>query len=193
MSSEEKLAFRKKLPVEVSRFYGYLDTVSDPKAEDISLYGPEDDETPPRRYAGKDNYEHTGKRFSFVKRDIDAGLRVFGLDLNDYDDMKPEQREYIKRTLREAKYGPSVPPSRRTRHIAARRLDDYDQRLKKVGQGYRKENYIDKHGLKGGGEVPTKIKGKDRRKRFLDISREMIPSLVDRGDSFERAINKRLS
>ena len=193
MSREEKIAFRKKLPAEVSRFYGYLDTVSDPKAEDISLYGPEDDETPPVRYAGKDTRAHTGKRFPFVKRDIDAGLRGFGLDLNDYDDMTPKQREYIKKTLRETKYGPSVPASRRTRHIAARRLDDYDKRLKTIGQGYHKENYVDKHGLKGGEKAPIIIKGKDRRKRFLDISREMIPSLVESEESFQEAVDRRMS
>ena len=193
MSSKEKLAFRKKLPVEVSRFYGYLDTVSDPKAEDISLYGPEDDETPPVRYAGKDAYAHTGKRFSFVKRDIDAGLRVFGLDLDDYDDMTPKQRDYIKKTLGDYKYGPKIPPHRKTRNIAARRLDSYDKKQKTIGMGYHKENYVDKHSLKGGEEAPIKIKGKDRRKRFLDISREMIPSLVEKEDSFEEAINRRLS
>ena len=193
MSREEKLAFRKKLPSEVSRFYGYLDTVSDPKAEDISLYGPEDDETPPVRYAGKDTRAHTGKRFPVVKRDIDAGLRLFGLGLNDYDDMTPKQREYIKKTLREMRYGSSIPASRRTHHIAARRLDDYDKRLKTIGQGYHKENYVDKHGLKGGEKAPIKIKGKDRRKRFLDISREMIPSLVESKESFQEAVDRRLS
>lgn len=196
MSSEEKIAFRKKLPTEVSRFYGYLDAVSDPKAEDIYLQGPEKDETPPRRYAGKDTKYHTGGRggkYDFLKRDIDAGLRVFGLDINDYDDMKPEQRDSIKRKLREMKYGPNVRPSRKTHHIAARRLDDYDDLLKIIGQGYRKENYLDKHGLKGGEKDPVKVEGKDRRKRFLDISREMIPSLVDKEDSFEEAVNRRLS
>jgi len=203
MSSKEKLAFRKKLPVEVSRFYGYLDTVSDPKAEDISLYGPEDDETPPVRYAGKNTMQHTGYRlrpdgsrgsnYNFVKRDIDAGLRVFGIDLDDYDDMTPKQRDYIKKTLGDYKYGPNVPPHRKTRNIAARRLDSYDKIQKTIGMGYHKENYVDKHSLKGGEEAPIKIKGKDRRKRFLDISREMIPSLVEKEDSFEEAVNRRMS
>lgn len=86
MSSEEKLAFKKELPTQISRFYNYLDTVSDPKAKDIRLWGTEGD----------------------------------------------------KRT-------------------------------------------------------PAFIEGKDRRKRFLDISREMIPSLVEKEDSFEEAVNRRMS
>ena len=107
--------------------------------------------------------------------------------------MTPKQREYIKKTLREMRYGSSIPASRRTHHIAARRLDDYDKRLKTIGQGYHKENYVDKHGLKGGEKAPIKIKGKDRRKRFLDISREMIPSLVESKESFQEAVDRRLS
>lgn len=87
MSREEQIAFRRKLPTEVSRFYGHLDTVSDPNAKPIRLWGTE----------GKD-----------------------------------------KRT-------------------------------------------------------PVFLEGKDRRKRFLDISREMIPSLVEKEDSFEEAVNRRMS
>lgn len=86
MSSEEKLAFKKNLPTEVSRFYNYLDTVSDPNAKGIRLWGTEGDK-----------------------------------------------------------------------------------------------------------QMPVLIDGKDRRKRFLDISREMIPSLVEKEDSFEEAVNRRMS
>jgi hypothetical protein len=87
LSIEEKSAFKKNLPAEVSRFYNYLDTVSDPEAKDIRLWGTE----------GKDK------------------------------------------------------------------------------------------------QMPVRLEGKDRRKRFLDISREMIPSLVEKEDSFEEAINRRMS
>lgn len=86
MSREEQIAFRRKLPTEVSRFYGYLDTVSDPKAKDIRLWGTEGDK-----------------------------------------------------------------------------------------------------------QMPVRIEGKNRRKRFLDISREMIPSLVEKEDSFEESVNRRMS
>lgn len=86
MSSEEKLAFKKELSTEVARFYNYLDTVSDPEAKDIRLWGTE-----------------------------------------------------------------------------------------------------------GGKKMPVRLEGKDRRKRFLDISREMIPSLVEKEDSFEKAVNRRMS
>lgn len=86
MSSKEKLAFKKEVPTEVARFYNYLDTVSDPEAKDISLWGTEGDK-----------------------------------------------------------------------------------------------------------KTPTRLEGKDRRKRFLDISREMIPSLVEKEDSFEEAVNRRIS
>jgi len=86
MDSEEKLAFKKNLPTEVGRFYNYLDTVSDPEAEDIRMWGTEGDK-----------------------------------------------------------------------------------------------------------KMPTRLEGKDRRKRFLDISREMIPSLVESEDSFEESVSKRMS
>lgn len=86
MSSKEKAAFKKEVPTEVARFYNYLDTVSDPKAKDIRLWGTEGDK-----------------------------------------------------------------------------------------------------------QMPVGLEGKDRRKRFLDISREMIPSLVEKEDSFEEAINRRIS
>lgn len=86
MSSKEKSAFKKNLPTEVSRFYNYLDTVSDPEAEDLRLWGTD-----------------------------------------------------------------------------------------------------------GANRNPVRLEGKDRRKRFLDISREMIPSLVEKEDSFEEAINRRMS
>jgi hypothetical protein len=86
MSPEEKSAFKKNISSEVSRFYNYLDVVSDPKAKDIRLWGTEGDK-----------------------------------------------------------------------------------------------------------QMPVRLEGKERRKRFLDISREMIPSLVEKEDSFEEAINRRMS
>jgi len=104
MSSKEKLAFKKNLPVEVRRFYNYMDAVTDPKAEDVYMWGP-----------------------------------LFNLN---------EQGEM---------------------NIRRRGADE------------------------AGGIRPIKIKGKDRRKRFLDISREMIPSLVEKEDSFEEAVNRRMS
>jgi hypothetical protein len=86
MSSKEKLAFKKDLPLQAARFYNYLDTVSDPEAKDLMLWGTEGDK-----------------------------------------------------------------------------------------------------------KTPVRLEGKDRRKRFLDISREMIPSLVEKEDSFEEAVNRKMS
>ena len=84
-SPEEKVAFRKSLPTEVSRFYGHIDTVSSPEAKDIKLWGIE------------------GKK-------------------------------------------------------------------EKTGE---------------------KVRGPDRRKRFLDISRDMIPSLVKRQESADKLLKRR--
>ena len=171
MSSEEKLAFRKKLPVEVSRFYGYLDAVSDPKAKDIYLQGPENDELPLARYARTNTGYHGASKT----------LRDVGITIKDYDDMTAQQRVAFKKGLRDRK------APRTTK--AANYLDGYDKFLKRS----LKDNYLKKHGLKGGEKAPVKVEGKDRRKRFLDISREMIPSLVEKDESFEEAINRRMS
>jgi len=48
-------------------------------------------------------------------------------------------------------------------------------------------------GTEGDKKTPTRLEGKDRRKRFLDISREMIPSLVEKEDSFEESVSRRMS
>lgn len=173
MSSEEKLAFKKKLPTEVSRFYQYLDTVSDPQAEDIYLWGPEDDETPSVRNAKTNTVYHSNR--------MSHKLRYAGIDIKDYDDMTTPQRVAFKKQLRDRKLRNTI--------RAADYLDSYDKYLKRN----LKDNFTKQYGLKGGEKSPVKVEGKDRRKRFLDISREMVPSLVEKEDSFEEAVNRRMS
>jgi hypothetical protein len=108
-------------------------------------------------------------------------LRYAGISIKDYDDMTAPQRAAFKKQLRDRKLRNTI--------RAADYLDSYDEYLKRS----LKDNFTEQYGLNGGEKAPVKIKGKDRRKRFLGISREMIPSLVDKKDSFEEAVNRRMS
>lgn len=94
-----------------------------------------------------------------------------------------------------------------------KKIAEYDAMSSKEKSAFKKEvptevarfyNYLDivsdpkakdirLWGTEGDKKMPVRLEGKDRRKRFLDISREMIPSLVEKEDSFEEAINRRMS
>jgi hypothetical protein len=101
-SDEEKLVFRKSLPSEVSRFYGYVDKVSSPDAKDIKVWGA------------------------------------------------------------------------------------YNAKLMK--KRFPKQNLQPEVEREGEGGV---IKGKDRFKRFMDISRDMIPALVKKQESVDKLLKRR--
>lgn len=101
-SAEEKLLFRKSLPSEVSRFYGYIDKVSSPDAKDIKVWGA------------------------------------------------------------------------------------YNAKLMK--ERFPKQNLQPEVEREGEGGV---IKGEDRFKRFMQISRDMIPSLVKRQEATDKLLKRR--
>jgi len=70
MSSDEKAAFRKSLPDEVSRFYGHLDTVTEGEPKSIQVWDDDVEKGLGKTISGKDRR----KRFLDISRDMIPSL-----------------------------------------------------------------------------------------------------------------------
>ena len=135
------------------------------KGQHFSLSYPEYDAweyAPPLAALTRLEYQKTGKRITTPEQ--------FDKKIAQYDAMSPEEKVQFRKSL-------PVEASRFYGH-----LDTVTDGAQHSIQAWDKDN------PKGVGKT---ISGKDRRKRFLNISREMIPSLVKRQGAADKLLKRR--